>query len=168
MSEPEKNDHTIDDQPAKPRSAARLGAVQALYQMDVVSTDLTDIIEEYTSYRLGHELDGEVYNDADLDFFRCIVTGVVAEQKTIDPHLNKLLAEGWRLSRIDSILRAILRAAAYELEQRFDIPAKVIINEYIDIAHAFFDGEESKVVNGVLHKLAKQFRPDELNQIANG
>ncbi len=156
------------DKPTAPRSAARLAAVQALYQMDVVSVDLNDVINEFSAHRLGQEMDGAQYNEADDAFFRDILNGVVSDQLEIDPRLNKQLSEGWRLSRIDSILRAILRSAAFELMKRTDIPAKVIINEYIDIAHAFFEGDEPKVVNGVLDHIAKELRPDELDQATNG
>lgn len=144
---------------AAPRSAARLAAVQALYQMDVARTGLNAVLAEFTKHRFGRE--AVHYGDTDEPFFQDIVTGAVREQQRIDPMLNEHLAEGWRLSRIDSILRAILRSGAYELIARDDIPAKVIINEYIDVAHAFLAGEESGVVNGVLDHLARLVRPGE-------
>lgn len=151
-----------------PRSAARLGAVQALYQMDVASTDLNDIIEEFSAHRFGQEVDGEQYNDADAAFFAAIISGVVEHQKEIDPLLNSHLAEGWRLPRIDSILRAILRSAAYEIVYRDDVPPKVAISEYIDVAHAFFEGEEPRVVNAVLDQIAKKYRGKEVPRPADG
>ncbi len=156
------------DQPAKiavragtPRSAARLGAVQALYQMEVASTDLNDVINEFALHRFGKELDGDEYSEADAAFFQSIIRGVVEQQRELDPLLNKHLAEGWRLPRIDSILRAILRSAAFELLHREDVPPKVVINEYIDVAHAFFSGDEPKVVNGVLDHIARQKSAEE-------
>lgn len=150
------------------RSAARLGAVQALYQMDMAGTDLKAVMQEFEDHRFGAEIEGERYNEADTLYFEEIVEGVVRLQKQIDPQIDKRLAEGWRLNRIDSILRAILRSASYELIERHDVPVRVIINEYIDISRAFFDGEEPKVVNGVLDSLARQHRADELGKPKNG
>lgn len=168
MSEPAKDNKEEESSAARPRSAARLGAVQALYQMDLASTDLNDIIEEFSAYRFGQEVDGAQYSDADAAFFRSLVVGVVEHQKEIDPLLNGHLAEGWRLPRIDSILRAILRAGAFELIYRNDVPARVVISEYIDVAHAFFEGEEPKVVNGVLDRVARKCRENEIGRLANG
>ncbi len=145
-----------------PRSAARLGAVQALYQMDMAGTDLSELVQEFEEHRLGVELEGDQYKQADSAFFEALVTGVVRVQREIDPLLDERLATGWRLTRIDSILRAILRAAAFELQERHDVPVRVVINEYIDISRAFFEGDEPKVVNGVLDALAKHLRPKEL------
>jgi N utilization substance protein B len=147
---------------AAPRSAARLAAVQALYQMDVAQTDLNEVIGEFCDHRLSSDMDGAEFNEIDLVFFRDILSGIVREQKSIDPLLNDQLAEGWRLSRIDSILRAILRSGAYELQNRADIPAKVIINEYVDVAHAFFTEDEPGVVNGILDQIAKTTRGQEM------
>lgn len=168
MSEPAKNNKKTDQPVVQPRSASRLSAVQALYQMDVASTDLNDVIEEFSSHRLGHEVDGDVYKEADNGFFQALVKGVVEHQKEIDPLLNDHLAEGWRLPRIDSILRAILRSGAFELLHRKDVPPKVVISEYIDVAHAFFEGEEPKVVNGVLDRIARKSREGGSGQLANG
>lgn len=154
--------------PTMERSAARLAAVQALYQMDLAKTDANKVVSEFASHRLGHDVDGIEYEAADESFFRELVTGVVEHQRELDPMLDKRLAEGWRLGRIDSILRAILRAAAFELMQRPDIPAKAIINEYVDVAHAFFGPEEPKVVNGILDALARGIRAGEFEQSANG
>jgi transcription antitermination protein NusB len=154
--------------PISPRSAARLAAVQALYQMDLAQTDVNAVIAEFTLHRFGQEVDGAFYDKLAQPFFKDIVTGVVHEQRRIDPLLNEHLAEGWRLSRLDSILRAILRAAAYELIGCPDVPAKVVINEYLNVAHAFFEGEEPGVVNGVLDRVARKVRVKELNgQVAH-
>lgn len=144
---------------AKPsaRSAARLGAVQALYQMDIAHTDLSDVLAEFSSVRLGEEFDDGECGEADLDFLKNLVRGVVKEQLEVDPLINDHLASGWKLQRIDATLRAILRAGAYELKHRLDVPAKVAISEYIDVAKAFFSGDEPKVVNGVLDNLAREF-----------
>jgi N utilization substance protein B len=154
--------------PAKERSAARLAAVQALYQMDLAKTDLNDVVSEFALHRLGQTVDGDEYGAADEAFFRDLVTGVVEHQRALDPMLDKRLADGWRLGRIDSILRAILRAAAFELAKRPDVPARAVINEYVDVAHAFFQGDEPKVVNGILDRLAHEVRAAEFKQPANG
>jgi N utilization substance protein B len=143
------------------RSAARLAAVQALYQMDMTGIDLNDVVTEFQAHRLGQELEGEQYRAAEVDFFRDLVEGVVREQRRLDPLIDQQLAEGWRLTRIDSILRAVLRSGAYELLARSDVPARVVITEYVDIAHAFFDDEAPKVVNGILDRLGRTARPDE-------
>jgi N utilization substance protein B len=146
---------------ASSRSAARLAAVQALYQMDMTGIDLNQVIAEFAAHRLGQEIEGCRYAEAKPEFFRDIVEGVVREQLRIDPLIDKQLAEGWRLTRVDSILRAILRAGAYEILIRGDVPARVVISEYVDIAHAFFAEEEPKVVNGILDRLGHRARPQE-------
>ena len=143
------------------RSAARLASVQALYQMDLANTDLNDILHEFTTFRFNAE-ESRYGAKPDATFFTEIVRGVVRRQRDIDPVVDEQLAEGWRLVRVDSTLRAILRAAMFELIDRPDVPVKVVINEYIDVAHAFFGEDEPRVVNGILHNLAKRYRPDEL------
>jgi N utilization substance protein B len=153
---------------ASSRSAARLAAVQALYQMDMTGIDLTQVIAEFETHRLGQEIEGSQYHEAEPDFFRDLVTGVVREQLQIDPLIDKQLAEGWRLTRVDSILRAILRAGAYEILVRGDVPARVVISEYVDIAHAFFGDEEPKVVNGILDRLGHKTRPQEFGAGGSG
>jgi transcription antitermination protein NusB len=146
------------------RSAARLAAVQALYQMDVAQTDLEDVIEEFVLHRFGREVEGELYHEAEEAHFDDVVRGVVREQKAIDVRINDALADGWVLARIDATLRATLRAGGYELQRNKDIPAKVVITEYLDIAKAFFEGDEPKVVNAVLDRIAKATRPQEFGQ----
>lgn len=144
--------------PAVLRSMARLGAVQALYQMEMAGTDIGVVQAQFEAYRLGQEVDGEQYKPADLAHFRDILKGVVDHQKEIDDAIRDHLAAGWTLKRIDSILRAILRAGVYELNCRPDVPVKVVINEYVDVAHGFFDGDEPRVVNGILDRLARKIR----------
>jgi len=146
---------------AASRSAARLAAVQALYQMDMTGIDLNDVVAEFETHRLGQEVEGEQYRQAEADFFRNLVEGVVHEQRRLDPLIDQQLAEGWRLNRVDSILRAILRSGAYELLMRDDVPARVVITEYVDIAHAFFGEDQPKVVNGILDRLGRKARPGE-------
>ncbi len=147
------------------RSAARLAAVQALYQMDITGKGLNEIYAEFESVWIGGEVDGERYNAAEIAFFRDIVGGVVADQAPLDRLVDNLLAEGWPLARIDSVLRAILRAGAYELKNRADIPARVAIKEYVDVAGAFFEREEAGMVNAVLDGAARALRPAEFATI---
>ncbi|MEJ8474200.1 transcription antitermination factor NusB [Roseibium algae] len=147
--------------PANKRGVARLAAVQALYQMDVGGTPLSDVVNEFTAFRLGQELDGEQYLDADAQWFSDIVKGVYADQKFLDPFIHTALTDGWPLKRIDSLLRAILRSGGFELLRRKDVPARVIISEYIDVAKAFFQDDEPGLVNGVLDRLAKDLRDSE-------
>jgi transcription antitermination protein NusB len=147
------------------RGTARLAAVQALYQMELTRVNSATVIAELTEHRFG---EGGHYDPADQKFFKALVMGVVMAQRTVDPLIAQHLAAGWRLARIDSILRAILRSAAFELQERPDVPAKVIINEYVDIAHAFFGGEEPGVVNGILDAMARQVRPGQVRDKTNG
>ncbi|CBI76504.1 N utilization substance protein B [Bartonella clarridgeiae 73] len=141
---------------ANKRGAARLAAVQALYQMDIIGTGVIEIIAEYEAYRLGKNIDGDQYLDADFQWFCSIIVGVVKDQKQLDPMLHQKLSEEWALSRLDSTLRAILRAGLWELINRKDVPVAVIINEYVDIAKAFFESDEPRLVNAVLDNIAKE------------
>jgi N utilization substance protein B len=148
--------------PANQRGAARLAAVQALYQMDLGGVTLPDVIAEFEAHRLGKEIDGDQYRDADAAFFREIVSGVVRDQRDLDPKIDAALVKGWPLVRVDATLRAILRSGAFELAQRRDVPARVVISEYMDVANAFFEGEVPAMVNAVLDTLARQARAAEL------
>ena len=152
--------------PANKRGAARLAAIQALYQMDVGGTDLTTVVAEFENFRLGREIDGATYREADPAWFRDLVAGAVREQRALDPLIHTALQGGWPLARLDSTLRAILRAGAYELSKRRDVPAPVVITEYLAVAQAFYDGDEPRIVNGVLDQLARKLRPEELGQQA--
>lgn len=151
---------------ARARSAARLSAVQALYQMDLAKTDLNAIIAEFTAFRLqgrDEDDDGQAVElaTADQTYFAELVRGAVRRQVDIDPIVDQKLATGWRLVRVDSTLRAIFRVAVFELMERVDVPARVVINEYINVAHAFFSDDQPKVVNGLLDQLAREMRPAE-------
>jgi N utilization substance protein B len=146
-----------------PRTAARVAAVQALYQMDMAGTDLNAVIDEFVRLRIPRPPGDEVASGADAVFFTELLRGVVRRQRDIDPLVDQQLAEGWRLVRIDAIVRAILRAGVFELMERPDVPARVVINEYINVAHSFFADEEPKLVNGVLDKLARRLRAPEFN-----
>ncbi|MGE0628193.1 MAG: transcription antitermination factor NusB [Hyphomicrobiaceae bacterium] len=155
------------------RSATRLAVVQGLYQMDLAATDLNVVIRDLTSHPIdesaGEEEQGAAESEdqtsrsdpIDPTFLAEMLRGVVRLQREIDPMIDNQLATGWRLARVDSILRAILRAGVYELMDRPDAPARVVINEYIDVAHAFLAAEDTRVVNGVLDKLARRIRPAE-------
>jgi len=153
-----KDDTPPATRPANKRGTARLAAVQALYQMDIVGTGLLEIAAEYEAYRLGKEVDGTVYREADAQWFRAILSGVVEHQKEIDPVIGQSLTEDWPLSRLDSTLRAILRAGVYELTRRADVPVAVIVSEYVDIAKAFYDEDEPKLVNAVLDRVSRRVR----------
>ncbi len=149
---------TKDMRKANKRGAARLAAVQALYQMDLASTGLNEIVAEFQNHWLGGEVEGDQYRPAEAAFFRDIVGGVVREQTRLDPQIDTALNRGWPLRRIEAILRAVLRAGAYELAFRHDVPARVVMAEYVDVAAAFVDEEETGMVNAVLDQLAHQLR----------
>jgi N utilization substance protein B len=146
---------------ANRRGAARLAAVQALYQMDVAATPLHDILAEFESHWLGREVEGDEYLPAEAAHFRDVVGGVVAEQRKLDPMIDAALQKGWPLKRIETVLRAILRAGAYELDCKPDVPARVVVSEYVDVAHAFVDEDETGMINAVLDQLARQLRAGE-------
>jgi N utilization substance protein B len=151
---------------ANRRGAARLAAVQALYQMDVAATSLDKILAEFETHWIGREIEGDQYLPAEAAFFREVVSGVVAEQRKLDPMIDAVLARGWPLKRIEAVLRAILRAGAYELDHRRDVPARVVVSEYVDVANAFVDADETGMVNAVLDQLARQIRADEFKRTA--
>lgn len=143
------------------RSAARLAAVQALYQMEQnPGSDPVRVAAEFRAHRLGQEVEGEHYTRADAALFDDVVTGAAGRRAEIDGLLVARLDAGWPLDRLDSVLRAILRAGAWELLARPDIPTAVIIDEYVDVAHAFFEGQEPRFANGVLDRLARGLRGD--------
>ena len=149
---------------ANKRGAARLAAVQALYQMDIGGAGINDIFAEFESHWLGNEVEGDQYLPAEEAFFRDVVAGVLRDQNKLDPLIDDALSKGWPLARIEAILRAVMRAGSYELEHRKDIPARVIISEYVDVAHAFVEGDETGMVNAVLDQIARQFRTDEFTK----
>jgi transcription antitermination protein NusB len=146
---------------ANRRGAARLAAVQALYQMDMTGAGLNEILAQFESHWLGREVEGEQYLPAEAAFFRDIVSGVVGVQRDLDPRIDAALEATWPLKRIEAILRSVLRAGAYELEKRTDIPARVVVSEYVDVAHAFVDKTETGMVNAVLDRLARNARAAE-------
>src|SRR4029077_19322210 len=131
-----------DGRRANRRGAARLAAVQALYQMDLAATPLQDILAEFESHWIGREVEGETYLPAEAAHFRDVVKGVVAGQRRRDLLIDAVLTWGWPLVRIETVLRAILRAGAYELDRKPDVPARVVVSEYADIANAFVERDE--------------------------
>ena len=148
---------------AKPveRAAARLGAVQALYQMDIAGSDVGETLAQFSARAAGENFEGGQCGEADYKFLKEIVDGAVREQQTIDPSIDAILDKTWPIHRLDATVRAILRAAGYELMFMEKVPARVAISQYVDVASAFFDGEEPGFVNGVLDRLARERRPSE-------
>ena len=140
------------------RAAARLAAVQALYQQHMEKTRLAKLLDEFHQHRLGREIEDDQYADADTDLFDDIVAGVDARRDEIDAKLTEKLADGWTVARLDKTMLQILRAGSYELMARADITVATVINEYVDVAKAFFDDREAKFVNGVLDAVAKAVR----------
>lgn len=140
------------------RSAARLAAVQALYQFEMEKPQLHLLLDEFHLHRLGAEIEDVEYLKADVAFFDDIVKGVDARREEIDDLLTQKLAEGWSLPRLDKTMLQILRAGAYELLARKDVAVGTVINEYLDVTHAFFDAREAKFVNGLLDNVAKSVR----------
>ncbi|MBB3810310.1 transcription antitermination factor NusB [Pseudochelatococcus contaminans] len=147
---------------AEKRSAARLAAVQALYQMEITGAGVVDATVEFERFWIGKEVEGLAFKPVEDAFFRDLVAGVVREQKTVDRRVDEALARGWPLRRIETVLRAILRVAAFELLFRRDVPPRVTITEYVDVARAFYDGDEPGLVNAVLDTLARSDRNEEL------
>ncbi len=143
---------------SKARAAARLAAVQALYQIDMEGTPLAQLLDEFHRHRLGAEIEGDQYAQAEVAFFDDVVKGADARRDELDELLSGKLAEGWRLERLDKTMLQILRAGAWELLARADIPTATVISEYVDVAHAFFEAREAKFVNGVLDSVAKAVR----------
>jgi N utilization substance protein B len=146
--------------PKQARSVARLAAVQALYQMEVSRAGAEAVIREFAEHRFDRDADeGQApLATADEAFFADLVRGVVAHQKSVDAAVARKLASGWRLDRLDATARAILRAGAYELLERADVPTEVVIDEYVELAKSFFEGPEPGFVNGALDAVAQDSR----------
>ena len=143
---------------SKPRSAARLAAVQALYQLEMEGTPMAQLLHEFHEHRLGATIEDVTYARAEVDFFNDVVKGVDARRDEIDAAIAAKLSEGWSIDRLDRPMRQIIRAGTYELLARNDLPAGVIINEYVDVADAFYAKREKGFVNGVLDAIAKLIR----------
>ena len=140
------------------RTVARLAAVQALYQMEISGQGVDDVIQEFLDHRLEGDIEGEALADADHDYFAAILRGMVTDQRNLDRAIVKRLAEGWRLERLDATVRAILRAGAWELAHEASTPKEVVIDEYVELAKAFFDQTEAKFVNAALDAVARDVR----------
>jgi len=143
---------------SKARSAARLAAVQALYQLDMEASPLARLLDEFHRHRLGAEIEGDQYAEAEVAFFDDVVQGVTARKDEIDALLAGKLAAGWKLERLDKTMLQVIRAGAFELMARADVPTASVITEYVDVAHAFFEPREAKFVNGLLDAVAKVVR----------
>jgi N utilization substance protein B len=146
------------------RSVARLAAVQALYDMEISGKPVQQAVAEFESHWMNAAIDDVELKPAEEPFFRDLVAGVVQEQRLVDQKVDAALARGWPLKRVEAVLRAILRAGAYELIRRPDVPVRVVINEYVDVARAFYDGEEAGMVNAVLDSIGRDERPTELSR----
>ena len=144
------------------RSAARLAIVQALYQMEVAGKGVNEVFAEFETHWMGREIEGDQYKPAEPGFFRDVVQGVLTDQVAIDRQIDHALSGGWPLARVEAVMRAALRAGAYELRSRKDVPPRVAIKEYVDVAGAFFGSTESGMVNAVLDKIAREERAAEL------
>ena len=143
---------------SKARSAARLAAVQALYQLEMEATGMPRLLDEFHQHRLGAEIEGDQYAEAETAFFDDVVQGVAARKDEIDGLLAGKLAAGWKLERLDKTMLQVLRAGTYELLARADVPTAAVITEYVDVAHAFFESRDAKFVNGILDAVAKVVR----------
>lgn len=144
---------------SRSRSAARLAAVQALYQKEMEGTPLPVLLTEFHNHRLGATIEDVTYADAEISFFDDVVAGVDARREEIDERISARLSKGWALDRLDRPMRQILRAGTYELLARIDVPTGTVISEYVDVAKAFYDKRESGFVNGLLDAVAKDVRP---------
>lgn len=149
---------SVSERRARLRRSARLSAVQAMYQMEMSGQGARSVVLQFRDHRFGQDNEPGEYIEADEDFFEALLHGIVARQDEVDGLIKGALRDGWRLSRLDATVRAILRSGGYELLAREDVPTKTVINEYIDIAHAFFEGPEPGFVNGTLDTLARRVR----------
>lgn len=164
------NPSSTPAEPGRKRTAARLAAVQALYQIDVTGGSPANVVMEFVRHRLGRDSEGEGENfgAADEGLFAELVEGASARRGELDRLITAALTPDWPLERLEIILRAILRAGAYELLARPEVPVRVAISEYLDVAHAFFAGKEPGFVNGVLDRLARTLRPEGLREAQGG
>lgn len=148
---------------AEMRRGARLAAVQALYQMEVGGRGVVEAMAEFEHFWIGKEVEEIELPKAELNFFRDLLGGVVSEQRLVDRAVDEALAAGWPLKRVEAVVRAVLRAGAYELAFRKDVPARAVISEYVAVTRTFYQGEEIGMVNAVLDKLAREFRAEEFD-----
>jgi N utilization substance protein B len=157
-AERERAEPGLSKRARRARTVARLAAVQALYQLELAGEGVDTVITEFANYRFDGDIDGQVLAEADEEFFAALVRGVVSGRAAIDAAITARLATGWRLERLDSTLRALLRAGAWELRERPDIAREIAIDEYVELAKAFFDPAEAKFVNAALDGVARDAR----------
>jgi len=141
------------------RTVARLAAVQALYQMELAGEGVETVITEFANHRFDTDIEGEPLAEADEGYFGDVVRGVIHSQREIDASVKARLASNWRLERLDATLRALLRCGAWELAHKTDVPKEIVIDEYVELAKAFFDEAEAKFVNAALDGVARDVRP---------
>ncbi|TAJ64964.1 transcription antitermination factor NusB [Brevundimonas sp.] len=158
-AEKQRAEPQLTSRQRRARTVARLAAVQALYQMELAGEGVDTVIAEFSNHRFDADMEGEPLAEADEDYFAEIVRGVVGSQRDIDTAVKARLASNWRLERLDSTLRALLRAGAWELRDRQDVPREIVIDEYVELAKAFFDDAEAKFVNAALDGVARDVRP---------
>ena len=151
---------------AEKRRGARLSVVQALYEMEIGGRGVVEAMAEFEHFWIGKEVEDVELPEAEIAFFRDILGGVVREQRLVDRTVDDLLAKSWPLTRVEAVVRAILRAGAYELAFRKDVPARAVISEYVAVARAFYEGDEIGMVNAVLDRMAREFRADEFDEPA--
>ncbi|WP_332679170.1 transcription antitermination factor NusB [Brevundimonas sp.] len=158
-AEKQRAEPQLTSRQRRARTVARLAAVQALYQMELAGEGVETVISEFLNHRFDADIEGEPLAEADEDYFAQIVRGVVGGQRDIDDAVKARLASNWRMERLDSTLRALLRAGAWELRERQDVPREIVIDEYVELAKAFFDDAEAKFVNAALDGVARDARP---------
>ncbi|MDQ3124587.1 MAG: transcription antitermination factor NusB [Pseudomonadota bacterium] len=158
-AEKQRAEPQLTSRQRRARTVARLAAVQALYQMELAGEGVDTVIAEFSNHRFDSDMEGEPLAEADEAYFAEIVRGVVESQRDIDTAVKARLASNWRLERLDSTLRALLRAGAWELRDRQDVPREIVIDEYVELAKAFFDDAEAKFVNAALDGVARDVRP---------
>ena len=158
-AEKQRAEPQLTSRQRRARTVARLAAVQALYQMELAGEGVDTVIAEFSNHRFDADIEGEPLAEADEAWFAAIVRGVVTSQRDIDEAVKARLASNWRLERLDSTLRALLRAGVWELRDRQDVPREIVIDEYVELAKAFFDDAEAKFVNAALDGVARDVRP---------
>ena len=157
-AEKQRAEPELTSRQRRARTVARLAAVQALYQMELGGQGVDTVVDEFNNHRFDADLDGEPLAEADEAWFAEIVRGGVSGQKAIDTAVVTRLASGWRIERLDATLRALLRAGAWELREKPDVPREIVIDEYVELAKAFFDAAEAKFVNAALDGVARDAR----------
>lgn len=157
-SEAQRAEPGLSSRQRRARTVARLAAVQALYQMELAGEGVETVIAEFQNHRFDADIEGQPLAEADEAWFADVVRGVVEGQRAIDAAVTARLASGWRLERLDATLRALLRSGAWELRERPDVPREIVIDEYVELAKAFFDAAEAKFVNAALDGVARDAR----------